>query len=392
MHNDNMLLRTCNNTQLQPSPFLLPARSSRRVCSIFGSAVVAAFAAIPTVVSSVAAATAASAQQVENETDLLPVILGRPLQEEGLLPEEALDKDAPCEDGDVQCRYWAAIGECEKNPKYMKVVCRPACRTCPRDIATRLPEKYVALEQSLPDPETIGSGPPRVHGILYDPRAMVFDDFITDAEAEQLKALASPHLHKALTINQTTGAQQVDRVRTNSQMYMNHSMCHDHHLVSDIIRRMYVLARIPWGHGEPLQVGLYREGQFYEPHFDSELAQGLARTATVILYLDAPEEGGETIFPKRRQCHSTHFSHCCKNLSNAVGHEGAGRWVTAKKRQALLFYSHDADGRHNTFAIHGACPVRSGNKWIAQQWFRSRPYSGSPHFQDIVKPPVARRM
>jgi prolyl 4-hydroxylase len=28
------------------------------------------------------------------------------------------------------CAYWAALGECKKNPKYMLLHCAPVCQTC----------------------------------------------------------------------------------------------------------------------------------------------------------------------------------------------------------------------------------------------------------------------
>ena len=28
------------------------------------------------------------------------------------------------------CGFWAAIGECENNPKYMQIHCAPVCKTC----------------------------------------------------------------------------------------------------------------------------------------------------------------------------------------------------------------------------------------------------------------------
>merc|ERR1712054_368061 len=89
--------------------------------------------------------------------------------------------------------------------------------------------------------------------------------------------------------------------------------------------------------------------------------------------------GGETIFPKRENCGKENFRGCCEDLTAKVVEKGQGVFVPGKKRQALLFFSHDPDGRHNIYGMHGSCPVRSGEKWIAQQWFRAEPYHLSPH-------------
>ncbi|CAL1261127.1 unnamed protein product [Larinioides sclopetarius] len=36
-----------------------------------------------------------------------------------------------CEDTDSQCRGWAELGECKKNPKWMHTNCRRSCNQCP---------------------------------------------------------------------------------------------------------------------------------------------------------------------------------------------------------------------------------------------------------------------
>lgn len=35
-----------------------------------------------------------------------------------------------CTDSDDNCKYWASVGECEKNPNYMLYNCRKSCNTC----------------------------------------------------------------------------------------------------------------------------------------------------------------------------------------------------------------------------------------------------------------------
>ncbi|CAJ1345743.1 unnamed protein product, partial [Effrenium voratum] len=169
-----------------------------------------------------------------------------------------------------------------------------------------------------------------------------------------------------------------DKVRTNSQFYLDQAEHYQVPLVAELVRRMHVLARMPDGHGEPLQVGQYHLGEFYQPHFDSELSQNLRRAVTVLVYLDPPKAGGETIFPKHRKCQDADFADCC-NRTELIA-EGKGFWVRGKKGQAVVFYSHDLDGRHNPLSMHGSCPVLAGEKWVAQQWFRLEPYAGSPYF------------
>merc|ERR1712070_265499 len=99
--------------------------------------------------------------------------------------------------------------------------------------------------------------------LSYDPRIFIYDDFVTDEECEFLKTYAEPSLQQARTINATSGLQQLDKVRTNWQMYVNQTDCAEHPIISSIVRRCHTLARIPLAHGEQIQVGRYREGEFY---------------------------------------------------------------------------------------------------------------------------------
>eukprot|EP00747_Dinoflagellata_sp_TGD_P198441 gnl/TRDRNA2_/TRDRNA2_71486_c0_seq1.p1 gnl/TRDRNA2_/TRDRNA2_71486_c0~~gnl/TRDRNA2_/TRDRNA2_71486_c0_seq1.p1 ORF type:complete len:282 (+),score=39.44 gnl/TRDRNA2_/TRDRNA2_71486_c0_seq1:1-846(+) len=274
------------------------------------------------------------------------------------------------------------MGDCEKKSsvEYMRSSCRSSCRFCQGDDTGRAPELYRSLEQSILREH---------HGVFeeasFDPRVYVFDHFFSETEADMLKAYAEPLLKPSRVIDPTTGESAPDNVRTNLQMYVNDSECREHPLVSELIKRMHRLARVPLGHGELLQVGRYRAGEFYEPHFDSSI--GLRRSATVIVYLAVPNlAGGETIFPKDKRCSGQGFQACCNDFSAAD--PGTNMvWVTPQKGRALLFYSYDLDGRHNSLSLHGSCPVVSGEKWIAQQWFHSEAFDGSPHY---VRPNVHR--
>ncbi|VEU37008.1 unnamed protein product [Pseudo-nitzschia multistriata] len=36
----------------------------------------------------------------------------------------------PCVDVNPKCEYWASMGECNKNPQFMKIDCRKSCLSC----------------------------------------------------------------------------------------------------------------------------------------------------------------------------------------------------------------------------------------------------------------------
>lgn len=286
-----------------------------------------------------------------------------------------------CQDRNSQCPWWSATGECEANPRYMHPECRDSCKLCPDDFPGR-DDVYASLERRFVRNQTLRDHPAaEMTEHLYDPQVYVFDGFLSHEECDELKEFALPSLAPAVVINRTTGANFKDKVRTNMQMYVSNQDSREHPLISTIVQRMYDLARIPMGHGEALQIGRYQEGQFYEPHFDSEPAAQVVRKATVLVYLEAPQSGGHTIFPKRHACLGHEGFLACCNESIGVA-DGGGISIAPAKGKAILFYSHDLDGRHNRWAVHGSCPVETGEKWVSQQWFRMEAFPGSPHWEE----------
>ena len=106
---------------------------------------------------------------------------------------------------------------------------------------------------------------------------------------------------------------------------------------------------------ERLQLVHYDQGQQYTPHHDfmiPNLEEGQAsRFATILLYLNEPESGGETSFPQ---------------------------WLNGKDRQilevtpeigkAVLFYNQLPDGNYDVRSLHAAKPVIRGEKWLTNFW------------------------
>ncbi|HSX13502.1 MAG TPA: 2OG-Fe(II) oxygenase, partial [Chlamydiales bacterium] len=77
---------------------------------------------------------------------------------------------------------------------------------------------------------------------------------------------------------------------------------------------------------------------------------GGQRVATVVMYLNSTEAGGETIFP-------------CANIS-----------VTPKKGDAVLFYNLKPTGEVDPHSLHGGSPVIAGEKWIMTKWIREKAF------------------
>jgi prolyl 4-hydroxylase len=97
---------------------------------------------------------------------------------------------------------------------------------------------------------------------------------------------------------------------------------------------------------EHWQATRYRRGGYFDEHLDSRLAD---RVVTLLLYLNTPEQGGNTVFPE---------------LALDIG-ANAGRLVA--------WMNLSPDGHVNPAMKHMAQPVKRGCKMILTTWSRRRP-------------------
>ena len=213
----------------------------------------------------------------------------------------------------------------------------------PRGLRTKHPE---APEVTIED-HTI-----HVSLSVDTPALRVLEGILTEQECIDLIALAQPRLQRALTVD-SDGKNQVDHRRTSEGMFFT---LNELPLIGRIEQRLAALLGVPVNHGEGLQILHYLPGQEYEPHydwFDPELpgfgavtAVGGQRIASVVMYLNTPEQGGGTAFPE------------------------IGLTVTARRGSAVYFAYEGGD--HSS--LHAGLPVLRGEKWIATKWLRERPY------------------
>ncbi|OOG53789.1 2OG-Fe(II) oxygenase [Rhodanobacter sp. C03] len=184
------------------------------------------------------------------------------------------------------------------------------------------------------------------------PALRVLDGILTDQECAELIALARPRLQRALTVD-TEGRQQVDQRRTSEGMFFTPN---ELPLIGRIEQRLASLLGVPENHGEGLQILHYLPGQAYEPHYDwfdpdqpgygAVTATGGQRVASVVMYLNTPEQGGGTAFPE------------------------IGLTITARRGSAIYFAYEGGDRS----SLHAGLPVLRGEKWIATKWLRERPF------------------
>ncbi|XP_023766892.1 probable prolyl 4-hydroxylase 10 [Lactuca sativa] len=210
-----------------------------------------------------------------------------------------------------------------------------------------------------------------VEVISWEPRAVIYHNFLSQDECNHLINLATPHMEKSTVVDNETGKSKDSRVRTSSGTFLARGL---DETVTTIEKRIADFTFLPLENGEGLQVLHYEVGQKYEPHYDYFLDQfnaknGGQRMATVLMYLSDVEEGGETVFPAAKGNIS---AVSWWNELSECGKEGLS--VKPKMGDALLFWSMRPDASLDSSSLHGGCPVIKGNKWSSTKWIHVEEY------------------
>ncbi|MFM7547730.1 MAG: prolyl hydroxylase family protein [Cyanobium sp.] len=110
---------------------------------------------------------------------------------------------------------------------------------------------------------------------------------------------------------------------------------------------------------EPLQGQRYGPGEYFKAHTDwfapgtDEFVRhtrvGGQRTWTLMVYLNAVKQGGETLFSR------------------------IGRAFTPVAGMGLAWNNLDVNGEPNQATLHEALPVLVGRKYVITKWFRQQP-------------------
>lgn len=210
----------------------------------------------------------------------------------------------------------------------------------------------------------------RVVRLSADPEVLLLYDFVSEQEAERLIEAADAHFKRSSTVCDDPGGCAVDE-RTSSSAAVPRSAITD--AVQDRGRE---LAMLPVA--ETVQVVRYEPGQEYKPHLDAfdwsigkhALAQydGRQREATILVYLSAPEAGGETVFPE------------------------LGIRVAPISRAAIYWRNVRSDGSIDRRTLHGGAPVIKGVKYAANLWFRGSvdPVYAFARSENVVPPVPAK--
>lgn len=130
--------------------------------------------------------------------------------------------------------------------------------------------------------------------VVHDsPRVRLLHDFVTAHEAARIIKLAEPRYHRSSTAR----AGSDDKRTSNSATLSPHDP-----VVAAVRNRIAFFSGYPEKNLEPLQVVRYKPGEYYKPHHDyynaCETWMSGNRHFTFLIYLNAPEAGGDTAFPR----------------------------------------------------------------------------------------------
>lgn len=178
---------------------------------------------------------------------------------------------------------------------------------------------------------------------LEEPLVVVLGSVLDDEECDVLIQLAKDKLQRS----KIGGNREVSDIRTSSRAFLT-DISND--ILARVEKRVSDIMGIPSEHGEGLHILNYQPGQEYKEHFDyfasTSKASSNNRIATLVIYLNDVEEGGNTFSPK------LNFS------------------ANPQKGMAVYFEYFYNDPMLNELTLHGGAPVVKGEKWIATQWMR----------------------
>ena len=236
-------------------------------------------------------------------------------------------------------------------------------------------------------PQNQTSHSEQVVRMSWTPSLVYLPGFVDNQTCDELIRLAEPLLKPSEVDNLgPTG------FRTSSSAFLTRE-AELNRRVSVLIERVHNMMHVPPDHGEGMQVTRYRNGERYRFHHDA--FDGAPRTFTFLAYLNTPA-GGDTIFPlissggeplaadvQRVNADPTVFERYCEDSTIPIMR------FAPKQGDAILFTPMLPWLQNDELSLHGACPVKGGEKWVLQRW--ARPIY-DPSFRRMPKVPTAMDM
>jgi len=191
-----------------------------------------------------------------------------------------------CTDKDERCEFWAEIGECDKNPGFMRQSCAASCGTCKEAM---MPYEERCLKRFAKEMSIDVVKPHQLHRIMRaaledkevpgtllheDPPVIHFESFISATEADQLIELG--HGGAGYEKSSTVGAEEDDgtlkkvfhSARTSSNNWCNQEPCKSNSTVTRVTERIARVSQVQTMNHEYLQLLSYDPGQYYKEHHD----------------------------------------------------------------------------------------------------------------------------
>jgi len=285
-----------------------------------------------------------------------------------------------CRNRSPNCVFWAGIGECTKTRDYMVVQCAPACQSCemllfenrcpydkdaptafqqPGDLDSMF-EKLLTFQEYTP---VVLSRPNATadSGVYDGPWVVEMNTFLTEEESNALVQLGAGEGYvQSADVGKKkfdgTFDKKVNTGRTSTNAWCQNE-CESNPVSQAVTKRMMTVTGIPHANFEFMQMLRYEVGQFYQQHHDyiafhKERAQGV-RILTIYLYLNEPDAGGGTNFPK---------------LNNMT--------VMPKVGKALIWPSvlDGSPNKKDPRTDHQALSVEKGVKFGANAWIHQRDF------------------
>ncbi|KAG2495663.1 hypothetical protein HYH03_006263 [Edaphochlamys debaryana] len=198
-------------------------------------------------------------------------------------------------------------------------------------------------------------GQPWIQLISWKPRAAIYHNFLSDRECKHIIDLAHGQMQRSEVGGETA---YINNIRTSYGTFLRRNY---DPIIAAIEERVAIWSHFPVSHQEDMQVLRYGPTNKYGAHMD-----GQKRSATVLMYLVEPDEGGETTFVNSEWLHpevgramDPQFSDCAK------GHVA----MKPKRGDALIFFDRMPDYvTDDIHTEHTGCPVLKGVKWNAVKW------------------------
>lgn len=214
---------------------------------------------------------------------------------------------------------------------------------------------YVYGKPMLPPGRVLNAGDresPKLFS-CEQPVVALVADVLTHDECDRLIEIGRARVQRSSVVDPDSGNEITIQERKSEGAFVNAST---DLLVDTIDRRLAELFRHPVENGEDLHILRYDIGGEYRPHYDyfpeeqagsrHHMQRGGQRIATVILYLNEVERGGDTTFPE------------------------IGLAIHPRRGCALYFEYVNELGQSDPKTLHAGTPVEEGEKWIATKWIR----------------------